>query len=122
MAIYTDVSSTSQITYPCRAWIRLHQNNGGNQTIYASGGISSISDNGLGHTQVNFTTNMPNGNYAIVGGAQQSGTYGSGNNYCFSLCIQNYNTNNIKFLYRPTVTSGADVKEDCSQISLAVFI
>tara|TARA_Y100001954_G_C15656198_1_gene525244 strand:+ start:31 stop:393 length:363 start_codon:yes stop_codon:yes gene_type:complete len=120
MAIYTDVSSTSQITYPCRAWIRLHQNNGGNQTIYASGGISSISDNGLGHTQVNFTTNMPNGNYAIVGGAQQSGTYGSGNNYCFSLCIQNYDQTNLKFLYRPSASS--DVKEDNSQISIAVFI
>ena len=119
MAIYTNVGSTSQITYPCRAWIRLRQDN---HTIYGSGGISSISDNGVGHTQVNFTTNMPNGNYSIVGGAQQSGTYGSGNNYCFSLCIQNHDQSNLKFLYRPTVTSAADVKEDCASVSLAVFI
>ena len=116
MAIYQDLDSTSQISYPCRVWIRLRQDN---QTIYGSGGVSSIVDQGLGHTKINFTNQMPNSNYAIVGGANQSAA-GSAVNFNFSLCIQNHDQLNMKVIYRPSATS--DTKEDSSSVNLACFI
>ena len=55
--------------YGCRAWVNFNgtTNVGGFCTIRASGGVSSIADNGAGDYTVNFTTAMPDANYAVVG-------------------------------------------------------
>lgn len=50
-------------SYLCRAWVNF---NGSTSTIRGSGNVSSVSFNGSEHT-VNFTTAMPDGNYALVG-------------------------------------------------------
>jgi len=50
--------------YGCRAWVNL--NGTGTPAIRASGNVSSITDNGTGAFTVNFTTAMPDANYAIV--------------------------------------------------------
>lgn len=47
--------------YACRAWCNF---NGTTNTINASGNISSVTDQGLGDYQFNFTTAMPDVNYA----------------------------------------------------------
>tara|TARA_R100000742_G_C4256990_1_gene74849 strand:- start:514 stop:1005 length:492 start_codon:yes stop_codon:yes gene_type:complete len=114
LKIDSGFGSTSTV-YGCRAWIQLDQS--GSQSITGSGGVSSISDSGTGATTINFTTAMPDDNYAIVGGAQQSSS--SGVNYGFSLCIQSYNTTNAQFIYRPSASS--DTKEDSSKVSIAFF-
>jgi hypothetical protein len=51
--------------YGCRAWVTF--NGTGTVSINASGNVSSITDNGDGDYTVNFTTAMPDANYAIVG-------------------------------------------------------
>jgi hypothetical protein len=48
--------------YGCRAWCFWHQN--GTQSIYGSANISSITDLGVGITQLNFTNAMPDANYS----------------------------------------------------------
>jgi hypothetical protein len=48
--------------YGCRAWVNFTQV--GTQTIRGSGGVSSLTDQGTGATDVNFSTNMPDTNYA----------------------------------------------------------
>ena len=101
--------------YGCRAWIQVNQ--GGSQSITGSGGVSSISDGGTGVTTINFSTAMPDDNYAVVSGGQQSSS--SGVNYGFSICIQSYNTAFSTIIYRPTASS--DVKEDNSKICFAFF-
>ena len=101
--------------YGCRAWVKLNQT--GTQTINASGGVSSIADLGTGHTQVNFTTTMPDINYAMVGAAQQSSNPSF--NYGYSLCMQGRNTGSANFIYRPDATS--DTKQDQSQVDVAFF-
>jgi hypothetical protein len=53
--------------YACRAWVSF--NGTGTPAIRASGNVSSIGDNGTGHFTINFTTAMPDGNYAIFTGA-----------------------------------------------------
>ena len=50
--------------YGCRAWVNF--NGTGTVAIRASGNVSSISDNGTGQYTVNFTTAMPDANYAAV--------------------------------------------------------
>lgn len=53
--------------YVARAWVAF---NGSGPAIYESGNVSSITDEGVGDYTVNFTTNMPDINYAAVRGGQ----------------------------------------------------
>jgi len=50
--------------YGCRAWVNFDGT--GTVTIRGSGNVSSITDNGIGDYTVNFTTAMPDANYAAV--------------------------------------------------------
>ena len=51
--------------YACRAWVNF--NGTGAVAIRGSGNVSSITDNGVGDYTVNFTTAMPDANYALTG-------------------------------------------------------
>lgn len=60
--------------YGCRAWVNF--NGTGTVAIRGSGNVSSITDNGTGDYTVNFTTAMPDVNYAAnVTGTHDSGSY-----------------------------------------------
>jgi hypothetical protein len=63
-AQFATVSGTAPI-YPCRAWVNF--NGTGTVAIRASGNVTSITDNGTGDYTVNFTTALPDANYAAVG-------------------------------------------------------
>ena len=56
-------ASGSAPVYACRAWVNF--NGTGTVAIRESGNVSSITDNGTGHYTVNFTTAMPDVNYAV---------------------------------------------------------
>ena len=56
--------------YKCRAWVNF--NGSGTVAIRASGNVSSITDNGVGFYTVNFTTAMPDANYAGVASSNWS--------------------------------------------------
>ena len=49
--------------YKCYAWVNF--NGTGTVAIRASGNVSSITDNNTGDYTVNFTTAMPDENYAV---------------------------------------------------------
>lgn len=55
-------ASGSAPVYACRAWVNF--NGTGTVAIRASGNVSSITDNGTGDYTINFTTAMPDANYA----------------------------------------------------------
>ena len=57
--------------YKCRAWVNF--NGTGTVAIRASGNVSSITDNGAGDYTVNFTTAMPDANYAPAIATQRNG-------------------------------------------------
>jgi hypothetical protein len=64
----TSVStSTSNGFGLCRAWVKF---NGSTATIGGSFNVSSVVRNSTGNYTVNFTTAMPNTNYAVVTGFQ----------------------------------------------------
>ena len=50
------------INYSCRAWVNF--NGTGTVAIRASGNVTDITDGGTGIYTVNFTTSMPDANYA----------------------------------------------------------
>jgi hypothetical protein len=52
--------------YACRAWVNFGAA-GGTPAIRSSGNVSSITDNGVGLFTINFTTAMPDANYAAIG-------------------------------------------------------
>jgi hypothetical protein len=88
-------ASGSAPVYACRAWVNF--NGTGTVAIRSSGNVSSISDNGTGDYTVNFTTAMPDANYAApVGG--RSTAAGLNINPLFELAsasalrVQTYNT------------------------------
>ena len=56
--------SGSAPIFACRAWVNF--NGTGTVAIRASGNVSSITDNGVGDYTVNFTTAMPDANYAAI--------------------------------------------------------
>lgn len=62
--------------YGCRAWANI----AGTTTpasIRASGNVSSITDSGTGNFVINFSTAMPDADYAVVGCTRSSGTAGN---------------------------------------------
>ena len=56
-------ASGSAPSYSARAWVNF---NGVTNEIRASGNISSITDNGTGQWNINFTNAMPDSNYSLV--------------------------------------------------------
>jgi hypothetical protein len=61
---------SAAIAYGCRAWVNF--NGTGTVAIRASGNVTSITDNGTGDYTVNFTTVMPDANYAVAGSCVDS--------------------------------------------------
>ena len=51
--------------YACRAWVNFDGT--GTVAIRASGNVSSITDNGTGNYDINFTVAMPDANYSVSG-------------------------------------------------------
>ena len=60
--------------YGCRAFAKF---NGVNNTIQASGNISSITDRGTGFYRANFNNNLPDDAYTVVTAAQPNGYSGA---------------------------------------------
>jgi hypothetical protein len=95
--------------YGCRAWVNF--NGTGTVAIRASGNVSSITDNGVGSYTINFTTAMPDTNYAVV--------CGNGNNAASN---QVSNTNNISSASSvPFIHYESNTPQDISLLYLAVF-
>lgn len=67
--------------YGCRAWVNF--NGTGTVAIRGSGNVSSITDNGTGDYTVNFTTSMPDANFAVCYGGSYDNN-GSSNQTSFT--------------------------------------
>lgn len=98
--------------YGCRAWVNF--NGTGTVAIRASGNVTSITDNGTGDYTVNFTTAMPDANYAVAG----SGVDSAGG----AVSLETYSTGTIlvgsvRVLIR---NSGVGV-QDNALVSVAIF-
>ena len=82
-------------------------------TIRASGNVSSITDNGVGDYTVNFTTAMPDANYAVTGTA---GDYTGGTQNRMTVDPKVYATGSIRFN-----VDNSSSTTDQNAVSVAIF-
>lgn len=120
------VNGTSGLTFPdtttlasagqasVRAWVNF--NGTGTVAIRAAYNVTSITDNGTGDYTLNFTTALPDANYATVGTASR-GSYNATNN-----------PGGLGQRTAPTTTScrictsnGSGTNEDTIEASIAIF-
>lgn len=102
--------------YACRAWVNF--NGSGTVAIRASGNVSSITDSGAGDYTVNFTTAMPDANYAVVVTADNNKGAGSSTSFA---CLESGTpllTTAVNILVKESSNSGAN---DRSFVNVAVF-
>jgi len=100
--------------YKCRAWVNF--NGTGTVAIRASGGVSSITDNGSGDYTVNFTTAMADANYsanvtADVGGVADFAVASTGDN----------STARTTSLVRTRIGTTGGLPADSTIVSVAIF-
>ena len=90
-------ASGSAPIFACRAFVNFDGTLGTIGSGRANGNVSSIGDNGTGDFTVNFTTAMPDANYAAVasGNRNDTGNYGQNFNIPYN---QAPTVNNIRLL------------------------
>jgi len=109
-AQFATVSGTAPI-YPCRAWVNF--NGTGTVAIRASGNVTSITDNGTGDYTVNFTTAMPDANYAVLGTSNTHAPAGAFD----GVQTVTYSTTSIRI----TTTAYEGSEQDVTQVNIAVL-
>ena len=97
-AQFATVTGTAPI-YPCRAWV--NWNGTGTVAIRGSGNVSSITDDGTGSYTINFSTSMPDQNYAAIGGAVNSSS--------FLTCITSASNNQVASIGLRVTTDGGSL-------------
>lgn len=101
-------------SYLSRAWVNF--NGTGAVSIRASGNVSSITDNGVGDYTVNFSTAMPDANYAATSIGPSIGNSGG----AFQVA-QNTAATPTASAYRLNVQSVGGTMTDNAFVSLAFF-
>ena len=96
--------------YGCRAWVNF--NGTGTPAIREDGNVSSITDIGTGDYTVNFTTAMPDANYA------KTGMTGIGTNM---LIINDRNLNTTTTAFRFNTQANDASGQDSAYISISIF-
>lgn len=99
--------------YGCRAWVNF--NGTGVVAIRASGNVSSITDNGVGDYTVNFTTAMPDANYAILA----TGSNGSADGIL--AMVASANTTPTASLVRVKYLNTSTTPTDANWQNVAIF-
>ena len=98
--------------YGCRAWVNF--NGTGTVAIRASGNVSSITDNGTGDYTVNFTTAMPDANYAAVADMGDATAYEGRRGY--------YRTvSTTAFRFKEGAYDTTSTLRDVEQVHVAIF-
>jgi hypothetical protein len=100
--------------FACRVWASF--NGTGTPSIRGSGGVSSVTRNGTGDYNVNFSTAMPDTNYAAVPG----GTSGSNGTWITYTITSTQNTGSVQVLDQPSAGGGGG-RTDKVLVNVAVF-
>jgi hypothetical protein len=95
----------------CRAFVNF--NGTGTVAIRASFNVSSITDNGTGDYTVNFTTAMPDANYAVTQ------AYTAGSSHAYVSGVSTISTTSVRMTPYLNYTNGTAL--DMSMVSAAIF-
>jgi len=106
--------SGSAPIYGVRAWVNF--NGTGTVAIRGSGNVSSITDNGVGDYTINFTTALPDANYAISGSS--GGSSGTTNGAVYLL---DQSTARTTTAFRVAIVTTAGSVVDVPNIDIKVI-
>jgi hypothetical protein len=112
------VPTGSAPSYTCRAWVNFDGTTADPSTIRGSGNVSSITKDETGVFQINFTTAMPDVNFAAV--AVASGTGGA----AFRIVtVSQYTTGDVilRSANVPAAASTFPIPEDAETLCVAIF-
>jgi hypothetical protein len=118
-SLYGTVGAPSGVTmYPefqCRAWVNF--NGTGTVAIRSSGNVTSITDNGTGNYTINFTTAMPDTNYAVTPNNHAQG------DHIFVGGVFAYSTGSVQMYFGTTgaVGTAANTRVDAANYGVAIF-
>ena len=98
--------------YACRAWVNF--NGTGVVAVRASGNVSSITDNGTGDYTANFTTAMPDANYAVTG-------TGESENLLSMRCLTPQHNSRATTSIRMITVFANDSRVDSTIVNVAIF-
>jgi hypothetical protein len=98
-------------TFGCRAWVNFDGTTT-TPTIRASGNVSSVTRIGTGHYQMNFTTAMPDANYALAGACE------TGSSFTNSIVLRNgtLTTSSVQF-----VSSNGNTNNNQGIVCVSIF-
>lgn len=117
---FNDASTQSTGKQACKAWVNF--NGTGTVAIRSSYNVSSITDNGTGDYTINFTTAMPNANYAVAAtstihaGVSNAGCVVSTRNT--SGTTPDQTTSGVRII---TIGVSSPAEADVCQVNIAVF-
>lgn len=100
----------------CKAWVNF--NGTGVVAIRAGFNVSSITDNGVGDYTVNFTTAMPDANYAPIGSSIGVNASGGGAFVNGHISGAGLTTNSCRFAVRASTNV---ILTDYENVQLAIF-
>ena len=112
------VPTGSAPSYTCRAWVNFDGTTADPSTIRGSGNVSSITKDETGVFQINFTTALPDVNFAAV--AVASGTGGA----AFRIVtVSQYTTGDVilRSANVPAAASTFPIPEDAETLCVAIF-
>jgi len=112
-AQFATVSGTAPL-YGCRAWCLFNGTLTGTNAPTAGGNVTSITRNSTGNYTINFTTAMPDTNYATVWTGNGSGTSGS----AYAVTAGGQTVSSVSISSRAVSTGNA---VDETQCNLAIF-
>jgi hypothetical protein len=110
---------SAAVAYGCRAWVNF--NGTGTVAIRASGNVTSITDNGTGLYSVNFTTAMPDVNYAASLAVIPDVLFSSGNAATRSFFVNTIATTNIQVATGFQTTASGSAGLDYASIYVSIF-
>jgi hypothetical protein len=100
--------------YGCRAWVNYDGTTASPNTIRGSGNVTSVTKSSTGNYTVNFTTAMPDVNYACTGTCE-------GNGETISVSTKTGRTTSAMPLIVTRFSAGANIQSDNANINVAVF-
>jgi hypothetical protein len=110
--------SGSAPIYGARAWVNF--NGTGTVSINASGNVSSITDNGTGEYTLNFTTALPDSNYAWSGSARSGPDNDSNTRQVVSQRLSTFTKSTTELRILVTAGTNSTIPNDSPDISVIV--
>jgi hypothetical protein len=91
--------------YGCRAWVNFNGTVATPSTIRGSGNVTSVTKNGTGDYTINFTTAMPDANFAATGAGSADGSGSNG----IGFSVESRATTSVRVrVFITTTANGSD--------------